>query len=624
MGQKTSARRFSTGRTDGFWAALAAFAMVVLAATTTLPERVQVALYDAASKFGDKGVGVGKPSSAPTPHSAMAGGHPPAPIGIFAQTTSPIPQSAVPVWTHAASWGAVVAALLYATLIAPRFSTTAGLGVSAVMVLALLSTQWMLLRFSNQWVSLVHAALVLLAGTAGLVAYRALSRFLATAPAANTSEADRMMALALQGQGQLELAFERLRTLGTSDALMDNLYHLARDFERKRNFSKARAVYEHILRHDRNYKDARSRYQRARSLVPGAHGYAPHPAPASLPRTDLPSSEDGASVIRMLGRYRIDKTLGQGAMGVVYRARDTTIGRVVAIKTLALGREFEGDALVDAQERFFREAETAGRLQHPHIVTIFDAGEDHDLAYIAMEFLPGADLTHACSPHQLLPVPLVLSIAARVANALDYAHAHNVVHRDIKPANIMFDSATDTVKVTDFGIARITDASKTRTGLVLGTPSFMSPEQLSGKKIDGRSDLYSLGVTLFQLLTGCLPLRGESLMELMHKIANAEPPDIRQLRPDLSPAVASVVAFALQKRPEARYQTGQQFAHALQEVTRDSAFAPTPTSAPQAPQAVVYDASRDATGHDGVDFQETVMEPPAVRNAASPPLSGAR
>ena len=230
-------------------------------------------------------------------------------------------------------------------------------------------------------------------------------------------------------------------------------------------------------------------------------------------------------------------------------------------------------------------------------------------------------MTPYCSKHQLLPVPLVLSIAARVANALDYAHAHNVVHRDIKPANIMFNPATDLLKVTDFGIARITDSSKTRTGLVLGTPSFMSPEQLSGKKVDGRSDLYSLGVTLFQLLTGSLPLRGESMMELMHKIANVEPADIRQLRPDLSLAVARVVALALQKRPEARYQTGQQFARDLQEAASGSASAATKSPTPQ---AVVYDASRDATGHDVADFQETLMETPAVRNAASPPLSGAR
>jgi serine/threonine protein kinase len=150
------------------------------------------------------------------------------------------------------------------------------------------------------------------------------------------------------------------------------------------------------------------------------------------------------------------------------------------------------------RERFFREAETAGRLQHQNIVTIFDAGEEHDLAYIAMEFLKEKTWRDHCKADQLLPVPVVVSIVARVAEALSYAHKQHVVHRDIKPANIMYESQSDTVKVTDFGIARITDSSKTKTGLVLGTPSFMSPEQLAGKKVDGRSDLYSLGVMLFR------------------------------------------------------------------------------------------------------------------------------
>ncbi|HTH11590.1 MAG TPA: serine/threonine-protein kinase, partial [Acidovorax sp.] len=304
----------------------------------------------------------------------------------------------------------------------------------------------------------------------------------------------------------------------------------------------------------------------------------------------------------------------------VYLGKDPKIGRVVAIKTLALGTEFEGEALIDARARFFREAETAGRLQHPYIVAIFDAGEEHDLAYIAMEFLKGTDLTGACRPGHLLPVSVVVSIAARVAEALDYAHAHNVVHRDIKPANIMYDSATDAVKVTDFGIARITDSSKTRTGLVLGTPSFMSPEQLAGKKVDGRADLYALGVTLFQLLTGSLPLRGESMTELMHKIANVQAPDIRELRPDLTPALAVIVTRALQKRPEARYQTGRQFADDLRQAGVAAAHMP----APQA-EALVYDARRDATGHEMADHQKTVMATPGGRDASSSsPISGAR
>ena len=267
------------------------------------------------------------------------------------------------------------------------------------------------------------------------------------------------------------------------------------------------------------------------------------------------------------GKYQFEKELGKGAMGVVYLGKDPKIGRVVAIKTMALSQEFDGDELVDARERFFREAETAGRLQHQNIVTIFDAGEEHDLAYIAMEFLKGKDLADACKEGQLLPVTKVISIVGRVAEALAYAHRQNVVHRDIKPANIMFDDASDTVKVTDFGIARITDSSKTKTGMVLGTPSFMSPEQLAGKKVDGRSDLYSLGVMLFQMLAGVLPFRGDSMAELMFKIANEEAPDIRIIKRDIPERLANLVALALSKRPETWYQDGDQFAADLREVT---------------------------------------------------------
>ena len=220
--------------------------------------------------------------------------------------------------------------------------------------------------------------------------------------------------------------------------------------------------------------------------------------------------------------------------------------------------------MADARARFFREAETAGRLQHQNIVTIFDAGEEHDLAYIAMEFLKGKDLVDHAKVGQLLPVGQVLSIIRRVALALDYAHRQGVVHRDIKPANIMFEAASDSVKVTDFGIARVTDASKTKTGIVLGTPSFMSPEQIAGKPVDGRSDLYSLGVTLYQMLSGRLPFEAASLTQLMYKITNTEPADLRQYTDNLSPELERVILTCLAKKPGQRYQTGGELASALQ------------------------------------------------------------
>jgi serine/threonine-protein kinase len=201
---------------------------------------------------------------------------------------------------------------------------------------------------------------------------------------------------------------------------------------------------------DKNYKDSQSKLHRAKNLSETVMlgGSGNHPGGTML--------LDGGAVEKpMLGRYQVEKELGKGALGVVYLGKDPKIGRVVAIKTMALSQEFSGDDLTDARERFFREAETAGRLQHQNIVTIFDAGEEHDLAFIAMEFLKGRDLTDCSKSGYLLPVPVVVSVVARVAEALAYAHTQNVVHRDIKPANIMYEPESDTVKVTDFGIARI-------------------------------------------------------------------------------------------------------------------------------------------------------------------------
>ncbi|MDB6002780.1 MAG: Serine/threonine protein kinase [Rhizobacter sp.] len=247
-------------------------------------------------------------------------------------------------------------------------------------------------------------------------------------------------------------------------------------------------------------------------------------------------------------------------MGAVFLGRDTRGGRAVAIKTLALSQEFQSDQFEAARERFFHEAKTAGRLKHDDIVAVYEVGEDGDVAYIAMEYVHGQDLVPYTHRQRLLPVPTVLRIMVRVTRALAYAHSQGVVHRDIKPANVMVDLHTAAVKVTDFGIASIADNSRTRTGVVIGTPSFMSPEQLAGHPADGRSDLYAAGVMLFQLLTGRLPHQADSMAGLMHRIAHEPADDVRTLRPELPEALANVVMLALQKRPEMRYANGEQMA----------------------------------------------------------------
>ncbi len=549
------------------------------------------------------------------PLLTVPGGAQLTPVELLAHQVSSIRQGHVytePTWGAALLWTSVVAALLWVALGLPRWGLLQGVAVSLALAAALLALEWVWLQQRGQWLHLVLPALALLVG---LAAHMARSRLPVRAASGDThqdgQEPNRMMGLALQGQGQLDMAFERLRRVPPGPELQANLVNLAQDFEQKHQYVKARAVYEHILRQDRNHVQARKGRKRARHLAEIAANAETANA-MEAPAGALPS---------LLGRYQVEKELGRGAMGVVYQGRDPKIGRVVAIKTLALDQEFDGTALVDARARFFREAESAGRLQHQNIVTIYDAGDEQGLAWIAMELLKGQDLVGATKPGQLLPVPQVVSIVARVAEALDYAHQQNVVHRDIKPANIMFDAAANAVKVSDFGIARITDSSKTRTGLVLGTPSFMAPEQLAGNKVDGRCDLYALGVTLFQLLTGSLPLRGDSMSALMHNIAHQPAPDVRTLRPDLPADLANVVALALRKDPRERYQTGRQFAVDLRNV--ENALLQAANTAP-AQQPLVYDARSNQQEHNMAAFQETVLDIPAARAPVSASEPGAQ
>ena len=376
--------------------------------------------------------------------------------------------------------------------------------------------------------------------------------------------ADRIQrALLSLGDGPVDQAWEALRghlpPEGLKVATLETCDLIAAAFEAEQRFDAARDVYEHMADLDPDWRDVRQRLSRAR-------GRAQVQAVESWGSVEArPAAHGGLS---MLGKYVLDKPLGQGAMGAVYLAHDPAVGGHVAIKTMALAREFTGDDLADARSRFLREADMAGRLQHPDIVQILDAGESDGLAWIAMELIDGVDLGQHVQPGRLLPVPVVLRAVARVADALAYAHTRGVTHRDIKPDNIMLDLPREGVKVMDFGVARLADASRTRTGVVLGTPTYMSPEQLSGQHVDGRTDLYSLGVALFQLLTGRLPFEADSLGALMRAIARETPPNVCELRADLPAALGDVVALALQKHPATRYSSGEQMAEDLRAVLK--------------------------------------------------------
>jgi len=361
--------------------------------------------------------------------------------------------------------------------------------------------------------------------------------------------------------GPAEKAWEVLRGFrpeaGHLPACLETLERIALTFEREQRYDLARDVYEHMADIDPEWRQVKVKLMRARGLAQSAAANTW----GTVPSRTLPDVGQ-----RRLGKYSVVKQIGRGAMGAVYLGVDPATNQEVALKTMSLVREFDGEDLIDARARFLREAEMAGRLQHPDIVRIIDAGESDGLAFIAMELVEGTDLSEYTHPASLMPLEKLLPIMARVADALDYAHSRGVTHRDIKPANIMVDVGSGSVKVMDFGVARVADAARTRTGVVLGTPTFMSPEQLSGQSLDGRTDLYSLGVTLFQLLTGQLPYRNDSMAVLMRAIAQDAVPNICDIRPDLPHALGDIVALALQKHPGTRYASGRQMADDLRAV----------------------------------------------------------
>jgi serine/threonine-protein kinase len=258
-------------------------------------------------------------------------------------------------------------------------------------------------------------------------------------------------------------------------------------------------------------------------------------------------------MITNLGRYEITGELGRGAMGVVYKAKDPLIDRDVAIKTIDL-QNLDPEERKDYEARFYQEARAAGRLNHPNIVTIYDLGENNGIAYIAMEILEGNELHQLLSNGQPLSTEQVLDIAIQVAEGLAYAHEHGIVHRDVKPSNIML-LKNGQVKIADFGIARMESSLlKTRVGVVMGSPLYMSPEQVKNSGIDARSDIFSLGIMLYKMLTGQLPFTGDSANTVMYQIAHETPRSPGSLNPQIPATLQSIVAKCLEKRPEDRYQ----------------------------------------------------------------------
>ena len=343
--------------------------------------------------------------------------------------------------------------------------------------------------------------------------------------------------------GRLEPAFAEFRRCSPTETLATAMYKLSLAFEEQAKPERAEAVIQWMKKTQGTSSTPENKFS-----LGGKRGTP-----------------------QRLGRYIIERRLGRGAMGAVYLAKDPRINREIALKVIPIEKEFEDEELQEARLRFFREAESAGRLTHPNIITVFDCGEDKHLAYIAMEYLRGIPLTQFTDPKKLLAPNKALELCARTAEALDYAHNQGVIHRDIKPANLLYSLRQDLLKISDFGVARLTDNNRTKTGIVLGTPMYMSPEQLNAEPLSGHSDLFALGVTLYELLVGEVPFKANNIAVLMTKITTEDPAPVSNRRPGVPPSVDAVLFKALAKRPQDRFTNGAEMAIALRNCAKYAA-----------------------------------------------------
>lgn len=470
-----------------------------------------------------------------------------------------------PAWASLTELLLIVILGLMITFVFPRIKAMASSLTFFGLLFVLIFGATYLFVAQGIWIQVTYPILLLVAGYTGLISIR----FFITEAGkekveGESAETNRMLGVSFQEQGMLDMAFDKFRRVPMDSQMMGVLYNLAQDYERKRQLNKAASVYEYMAEYDEKYKDIVDRKKKltlaSETMVFGDGFLGGGSSGEGLELT-------GTGTRPTLGRYEIIKQLGKGAMGVVYLGQDPRINRTTAIKTVRFSDDFEPEEAQKMSETFFREAESAGTLSHPNIVTIYDAGTEKDMAYIAMEYLEGKDLDQFTKPDHLLPMRKVIDYVADIADGLDYAHEKGIIHRDIKPANIMLLNS-GIIKITDFGIARISASSQTMTGVIKGTPHYMSPEQFSGKKVDGRSDIFSLGTMMYRLLTGQLPFHGENPAALMHSILNEPPPDPRTLNPKIIKPLVLILNKALEKDREKRYSRAKIMAGHLRELGR--------------------------------------------------------
>jgi len=450
---------------------------------------------------------------------------------------------------------------LYLGFLATRVSVHSANIISMSLCVLLVSFQFFLLLTKNIWIPLALPIFWLFSGHFLLVVWTIKKRRIRQL----VNRADDICiahARQLIGRQELHEAYVHLQDCSIRESLLQVLYEISEAFTEQKEYGSAIEVLRTIQEKRKSFKDTEQKLrvlstmfkaagdannitELQQTMVIGTQTYHPH----------------------TIGRYRLEKEIGRGAMGQVYLGFDPRISRRVAIKTLSYDNFKEKDR-DDIRTRFFREAEAAGRLSHPSIVSVFDVGEEGSLAFIAMDFVEGKALNNFVSPDNLLPAFEVYRIICDVAVALEYAHENNIVHRDIKPGNIIYNPSPYQVKVTDFGIARLVDDSKTSTGEILGSPLYMAPEQLKGKKVNRAADIFSLGVTFYQLLTGRLPYEGDNLAALTYEIIHGRHKAARSVNKDLPASASRITNQALQKDATDRYETAVEMAMVLKKAIK--------------------------------------------------------
>ncbi|MEP5763893.1 MAG: serine/threonine-protein kinase [Halieaceae bacterium] len=446
---------------------------------------------------------------------------------------------------------ALAVIVLYSILLQPRLQPVVAILLMVFTLLSLVSLQVSLQVVALRWLPIDYLLGGLIISFIIMAVWRS-QRQLWIELAEQSHRAHSELSRQYLSQDRLEESLTALSNCLTTGATLNTYYELGLKQESKRQYDAAINSFQLLLRRRRNYKDVKARLQQLQELQ----------QPQQLSNTGL-----GKTVVMSapllsrpeLGRYQIERELGRGAMGIVYLGHDPKIGRRVAIKTLTYS-QFDDAVISDLKTRFNREAEAAGRLNHPNIVTVYDVGEESDLSYIAMDYAEGEPLNRYCQPNNLLPIPAVYQIIAEAADALHYAHQQHIVHRDIKPSNLIYNTETQQLKVTDFGIARIVDNSNTQTGEILGSPNYLSPELLKGQKATGATDIYSLGVSFYQLLTGQVPFTGDNVANVAYQIVHSKYKSVRSHRSELPSSAVRIINRAMHKDPEKRFSDAAEMA----------------------------------------------------------------